>query len=256
MQQDAIRINYEFSATNLAQLTNDAANYIVNDRLQSTPTLLAAWKNKVLTNANHNSDILEMMTAMLQDCIGVQGNEIPDNQLEGGIAYYLWRGINEGTFNSSILHLEPPSFSSLDGGADGFEIHNEYAPDCIRIWESKKESSGNSAKSTGTKACKQISTRANKYLARIVYSAAREPNAHIKSILITSLSKWIHKSQEIGVGISITSEPNGCNFSTISGAKIFKTQMTRPEQIKTMTIAIPGFTTFCKNVRDEIWKGI
>jgi hypothetical protein len=254
--KDTLRENYDFTAVNITQLTKDVAEYIINDRLQSTPTLLAAWKQKHATGANHDSETLVMMTAMLQDCIGIQGDEIPVHQLEGGVAYYLWRGINQGAFQGSISHLEPPSFSTLDGGADGFEIHNEYAPNCIRLWESKKESSGTSTQKTASKACNQISKRATKYLARIVYSAAGESDASLKAILISSLEKWVKKSQEIGVGISITSEPIGCGVSTISSAKIFKKRMTLPEQIKTMTIAVPNFVSFCKDVRDEIWKGI
>lgn len=234
---------------------SDLAEYIANDRLGSIPNLFLTWQNKRLNRSSNTNAAVTIMNALFRECVGNPTYSIQESQLEGSIAFYLWRALNISKFGATITHLDPPTFSPLDGGADCFEIHTEYANYCFRIWESKKEQSGNNTKSTTKKACDQIERRAESYLARIVYDSRFELDPNVKAVKQNCFERWIIKASDSGVGIAITSEPHGCTENALSDVNAFIGPMTSP-QVKSMAIGIPGFKQFCLDVQGEIWKGI
>ena len=100
--------------------------------------------------------------------------------------------------------LEGPSFNVTEPGGDGLAIwrlDGETFSFCL--WEIKKDSSKSHVSQTISLACRQLTTRAEKYLAKYTGIGSRQHEGELGRFYGQILDMWVDDDPSAGAGVSI-----------------------------------------------------
>ena len=183
------------------------AAHIASIRCGNTPQYFNAWLTRWLGGPPHPPELRECLEAFLgSESIGTADEPASDDHLEGFVAEHVWHALVLEDFTGFVapLRVDGPDWSVTDSGGDGLSIHRVNVALVFRLWESKAHSSDGDVREVVNGACRQLTSRALRYLARFSLVGQALFDDELRLFYGQLVEYWRNASAEAGSGVSVT----------------------------------------------------
>jgi hypothetical protein len=187
---------------------------------------------------------------------------VPDH-LQGHVAELLWhRLIQERTVctdGRELVQAPPLKADPLESGGDGLVIYKISDGTLVfRLWEVKKhESSTSTVTATIGRASRQLKTRGEEYLAKLV-SPETIRHGPVAELFQDIVELWLDGSDRGGVGVSVGTSATHVASAPVSFRAVRRAfpHYSQPGQAEGILVAVPDFPAFAERVREIVWNGL
>lgn len=252
-------VNHDHSLAQLDYLAEFLADKILRVHCDGSPHLYEAWKRsltegKPLSPTEHRA----LSKGFIEPAFGLPGQNFDTNHLQGFIAQYLWYFLIQEISVEPIKRIERVGFAATDHGGDGMVVHQIAAGYLMfRLWEIKKCVGEAPVSSTINTAYGQLSSKAEKYLARLTTIGQElKEDSELAEFYSKLPEIWIEAGPEASIGVAVAVNANNVP------AKCFTTlgdrfpKLLNPKRLRGILTAIEDFPSFCGKVQQAIWKGL
>ena len=233
------------------------ALHIAWHRCGGAPQYFEAWLARYQGGPAHQEGLRDCLHAFLgSESIGIPDNPALDAHIEGFVAEHIWHLLtieNAGTFGPPV-RVDGPDWSVTDSGGDGLAVYRIDDSLVFRLWESKAHSGDESVRDVVNGACRQIDSKALRYLARYSKVGQSIQDADLQRFYGQLPQLWRDMAREAGGGISVatrSAEIGEC-FGNLSAYWGFE----HPDQRQGLVVIIDDYPSFAKLVREHVWKGL
>ena len=233
------------------------AAHIAWNRCDGAPQYVNAWLDRYQGGPPHDADLLACMSAFLaSESIGTPADPAPGVHLEGFVAEHIWHLLTlEQTISvASLVRVDGPDWSVTDSGGDGLAIYQSGNAFWFRLWESKAHTGAGTVKDVVNGACRQLDSRALRYLARFSKVGQGLVDTSLQSFYGMLPELWRKQAPEAGGGVSVATASAaiaGC-FANLGSYWGFA----NADQRQGLVVVVDDFAGFAKRVRDHLWKGL
>lgn len=253
-----------------ADLSLAVATYIMDNWFGGMPDYFAAWQAKVRGHTHTDAHIQQHLNDMIQSNLRLPtdppllivkgplaGQENLDH-LEGLVAEHLWHMCaSEAALCPAPRFLGDLGFRVHDKGPDGFVIVDAQGTLEFRLWEIKKNSTPQSARSTVDGAADQLQRRAPDYLQEIAALNRHHPDATLTPVFQNLVRHWSQQSPAANVGIAVvTSRPAGTAVPFANFGSLYLSGFKGSTPMQGLLMNMNDLRTFALEVRQVIWNGL
>jgi hypothetical protein len=141
-----------------------------------------------------------------------------------------------------------------DSGGDGLAIYRANGALVFRLWESKAHTSDGAVRDVVNGACRQVNTKALRYLARFSKVGQSLDDPELQQFYGRLLELWRSSAREAGGGISVAtaSDATADSFGNYPNYWAFS----HDDQRQGLVVTIEDYAAFAKQVRQELWNGL
>jgi len=233
------------------------AVHVAWHRCDGAPRYFNAWLGRYQGGPPHDPELLDCLEAFLgSESIGTREEPAADDHIEGFVAEHIWHLLtieNALTFGAPV-RIDGPDWSVTDSGGDGLAVYRLGDAFVFRLWESKAHTGEGSVRDVVNGACRQIDTKALRYLARyskIGQSLADPELQHFYGLLP---QMWREADRSAGGGISVSTASSAIadcfgNFSAYW-------QFTHDDQRQGFVVTIDDYTDFARQGRENQCRGL
>ena len=244
-------------AANRAAAAYTVAVHIAWERCCGAPQYFDAWAARREGGRPHEADFLECIEGFLgSECVGTRDAPAPDEHIEGFVAEHIWHLLTlENALAFGIpLRVDGPDWSATDSGGDGLAVYRAGAALIFRLWESKAHTGDNPVRDVVNGACRQVTSRALRYLARFSKVGQTDSDAEVRHFYGCMPEMWKHAARGAGGGVSVSTasgEVTDC-FGNYPSYWTFA----HGDQRQGLVVTIDDYAEFAQAVREELWKGL
>lgn len=234
------------------------AVHIAAIRCGNTPQYFNAWITRWLGGPPHDDALRECLEAFLgSESIGTSGAPASSDHLEGFVAEHIWHALTlEGaTGFVGPLRVDGPDWSVTDSGGDGLSIHRVSGDLVFRLWESKAHATDGEVRDVVNGACRQLTSRALRYLARFSLVGQALDDAELRLFYGMLVEHWRSSSDKAGSGVSVTTTGTAVLADSFANFHNYW-DFAQAEQRQGLLIVIDDYASFAKDVREQLWKGL
>jgi hypothetical protein len=233
------------------------ATHIAWQRCDGAPQYFSAWHQRYDGGTPHSAEMLDCLIAFLgSESIGTRAAPASHVHLEGFVAEHIWHLlILEDTLAlGTLVRVDGPDWSVTDSGGDGLEVHRVGADLVFRLWESKAHTGEGTVREVVNGACRQIDSKALRYLARFSKVGQSLANEELQHFYGSLPQLWREGSRAAGGGVSVSTKSDAvgdcfANFPTYW-------TFTDSDQRLGLVIVIDDYAAFANLVREHLWKGL
>ncbi len=244
-------------ATNRARAALRIAIQIVWLRCGGAPRFFDAWVGRYVGGPPHDPEFLDCLVGFVaSDCIGTPAEPAYHEHLQGFVAEHIWHLLmTENALACGIpVRVEEPDWSAMDRGGDGLVVYRPNGTLVFRLWESKAHTGEGAVRDVVNGACRQLDSRALRYLARFSKVGQRLADPQLQIFYGRMPELWRWAAREAGAGVSVATASDG--VSDCFGNCPNYWQFTHDDQRQGLVVTIEDYAAFATQVRDELWKGL
>jgi hypothetical protein len=243
-------------AANRTSAALRVATQIVWLRCGGAPQFFDAWLGRHRGGPPHDPEFLDCLVGFVaSECIGTPAQPAYDEHLQGFVAEHIWHLLmTENALRYGFpVRVEEPDWSATDRGGDGLAV---YRPGTLvfRLWESKAHTGEGTVRDVVNGACRQLDSRALRYLARFSKVGQRLADPDLQMLYGRLPELWRRAAREAGAGVSVATASDG--VSDCFGNCPNYWQFTHDDQRQGLVVTIEDYGAFATQVRDELWKGL
>jgi hypothetical protein len=230
---------------------------IAQQRCGGAPQYFTAWSERHAGGPPHSTDMLACLEAFLgSESIGTRASPAHHLHLEGFVAEHIWYllTVENAVGFAPPVRVDGPDWSVTDSGGDGLAIYRNGDTLAFRLWESKAHTGSGSVDDVVTGACRQITSRAMRYLARFSKIGQHLSDADLQHFYGLLPEMWRRGDRQAGFGVSVattSTETERC-FDGLPSYWSF----THDDQRQGLVVLIDDFGAFAETVREQLWKGL
>ena len=233
------------------------ASHIAWHRCDGAPQYFEAWNQRYHGGPLHSDELLDLLVAFLaSESIGTRTDPAPDVHLEGFVAEHIWHllTLEDALAVGELVRIDGPDWSVTDGGGDGLAVHRVDSALVFRLWESKAHTGDGTVREVVNGACRQLDSRALRYLARFSKIGQRLADEELKRFYGSLPQLWWEGSRAAGGGVSVSTK-------SVAVADCFDNLHTywpfsSNDQRLGLVVVIDDYAAFAKLVREHLWKGL
>jgi hypothetical protein len=244
-------------AANRAAAALRIATQIAWERCGGAPQYFDAWLARRGGGPPHDPEFLDCLAACIaSECIGTPAEPAYHEHLKGFVAEHIWHLLTtENALTYGIpVRVEEPDWSATDSGGDGLAIYRADGTLVFRLWESKAHSRERAVRDVVNGACRQLNSRALRYLGRFSKVGQRLDDPELQKFYGRLLELWRGAAREAGAGISVATASD--EISDCFGNYPNYWNFTYGDQRQGLVVTIEEYADFATLVRDELWKGL
>jgi len=243
---------------NRAEAALRVAIHIAAHRCGGAPQYFDAWLARHNSGPVHDPDLLDCLIAFVaSESIGTRESPADDQHLEGFVAEHVWHLLTlENALTYGVpVRVDGPDWSVTDSGGDGLVVYQQTDGALVfRLWESKAHTGDNNVRDVVNGACRQVGSKALRYLARFSKVGQSVGEPEIQTFYGRLPELWRTAAREAGGGISVATTSNA--FSDCFGNYAQYWQFTHDDQRQGLVVSIEDYAAFAKMVREELWNGL
>lgn len=233
------------------------ASHVAWHRCGGAPQYFDAWMARHEGGPEHSQELADCLKAFVSsECIGTPADPAPDVHLEGFVAEHIWHllTIESGVRFGMPVRVDGPDWSATDSGGDGLAIYRVGDSLLFRLWESKAHSGEGTVRDVVNGACRQIESRALRYLARFSKVGQSVADPELQEFYGQLPQLWREAAREAGGGIAVATHSQAIEecFGNLSAYWSFE----HPDQRQGLVVVIEDYPLFAKSVREHLWKGL
>lgn len=233
------------------------AAHIAWHRCGGAPQYFNAWLARYQGGGPHGPDLLECLLAFVgSESIGTPAHPANHVHLEGFVAEHIWHllTLENVLLFGPPLKVDGPDWSVTDSGGDGLAIYRRDGALVFRLWESKAHSGDGTVRDVVNGACRQISSKALRYLARFSKVGQSVGGDELQAFYGRLPELWRAGAPEAGGGVCVstttpTIEECFANFHAYW-------EFTDNHQRQGLVVVIGDYPAFARLVREYLWKGL
>lgn len=263
---------FEHDVTLLTQadLAMAIADHMMDNWFGGTPDYLTAWRAKLQGTPHADLHIQQHLSDVVQSNLRLPGDppvlltagalegDEDLTHLEGAVGEHLWHMCAaEATLSPAPHYQSDLGYRSHDKGPDGFIIVTRNGQLEFHLWEVKKNSTPNSAKSTVDGAGHQLQLRAPDYLQEIAALNRFHPDLRLKPVFQNLPRYWSQRTPQANVGVAVvTSRPPGASAPFADLGSAYLSGFHSHQGVQGLLVNTHDLRTLATAVRQVIWNGL
>lgn len=125
----------------------------------------------------------------------------------------------------------------------------------FRLWESKAHTGANPVRNVVNGACRQVTSRALRYLARFSKVGQTDADPQVRDFYGRMPEMWKHAARGAGGGVSV-STASGEVTDCFGNYPSYWTTFAYGDQRQGLVVTIDDYAEFAQAVREELWRGL
>lgn len=233
------------------------ASHIAWHRCDGALQYFEAWYQRYNGGPPHSDEFLDCLAAFIaSESIGTPADPAPQVHLEGFVAEHIWHllTLEDALALGSLVRVDGPDWSVTDSGGDGLAVHRVDSGLVFRLWESKAHTGDRTVREVVNGACRQIDSKALRYLARFSKVGQSLPDEELQRFYGSLPQLWREGSPAAGGGVSVSTKSNAVAdcFTNLHTYWPF----TANDQRLGLVVVIDDYASFAELVREHLWKGL
>ena len=233
------------------------AVHVAWHRCDGAPHYFDAWLQRYEGGEPHSDELLDCLIAFVgSESIGTPDRPAVQVHLEGFVAEHIWHllTVENALALGNPVRIDGPDWSVTDSGGDGLAIHRIDDSLVFRLWESKAHTGDGTVRDVVNGACRQIGSKALRYLARFSKVGQSVADAELQRFYGQLPQLWREGARQAGGGVSVSTKSpviDDCfgNFDTYWS-------FSHDDQRLGLVVVVEDFSAFATLVREHLWKGL
>jgi hypothetical protein len=217
------------------------------------------WREAVVSGEVLSQRDQRRVDVFLGGAFGSPSLPAPADHLEAHVAEVIWFVLTteEEREHCVLRNSEGPSFSVTETGGDGLAIWEcENGTLVFRLWEIKKHTAAAHISRTVTRACRQLSSRAEQYLAKYASVGSKQHSGDLGRLYALLPDLWIDGDERGGAGIAIATSRERAPVRRCFGTLVSTfPDLAATARLEGCVVAIGDFRGFAELVREYVWTG-